>query len=123
MELIREDESNYVRLGLIEMEERIAKGETMPLSGGVYFAWSDCLNCMMIGATRIDNPLRRLRELDRYVVTPFAFVRWIPTSTPSRLASVARAHFEAQRVSTAGAGADFFQINAAMVNEYVDQIC
>ena len=120
MELICEDESNYVRLGLIEMEERFARGDTMPLTGGVYFAWSDCLNCMKISHSRTDNPILRTLELSRHITTPFAVVRWIPTPTPSLLASIVREHFAAHRVSTAGAGAEFFKINPAMVSDYVE---
>ncbi len=119
MELICEDEENYRRLDHLALEESCSKGIIPATIGGVYFAWSDCLNCMIIGATRIDNPLPRLRELDRHITAPFALVRWMATTTPFHLASIARAHFAAKRVNTAGAGAEFYNINAATVEEYM----
>jgi hypothetical protein len=90
------------------------------LSGGIYFAWSDCLKCMKIGATRRNDPSLRLRELSRYVTTPFTLVGWIPTPTPFCLESAAHAHFGAKRIREAGAGTEFFRIGEAEAKAYAE---
>ena len=70
---------------ILELEESFAKGLVLQAPpGGVYFAWSDCLRCMKIGATRREDPQIRLRELSRYVTTPFVLRAWIPMPMPFR---------------------------------------
>ena len=106
---------------MLELEDSIAKGMVILPTGGVYFAWSDCLNCMKIGATRRETPLPRLRELSRGVTSPFKLTAWIPTPTPFRLESVMHTHFTAKRIRQAGAGTEFFKINEAETKAYIAQ--
>jgi hypothetical protein len=95
---------------LLELEDNLSKGLKISMTGGVYFAWSDCLNCMKIGATRREDPNLRLRELSRYVTSPFRLAAWLPTPTPFRLEAQTHAHFVAKRIREAGAGTEFFRI-------------
>lgn len=90
-------------------------------TGGVYFAWSDCLNCMKIGATRRDSPLMRLREISSYTTTPFTLIAWHPSSHPFRLEVAAHLHFREKRINTrgSGAGTEFFHISAADALQWV----
>jgi hypothetical protein len=118
LEAIREDESNNQRKELEELEENISKGILPATTGGVYFAWSSCLRCMKIGATRRDNPAIRLRELSRHVTTPFTLMGWIPTPTPFRRESVAHGHFVSKRIRNAGAGTEFFDIGREEAEAY-----
>ena len=115
---IHEDEEKNRRLELETLEDCMAKGILMPSTGGVYFAWSECLRCMKIGATRRDDPNIRLRELSRYVTVPFTLAGWIQTPTPFRRESMAHAHFASARIRHAGAGTEFFDIDAATAAEY-----
>jgi hypothetical protein len=110
LERIKADEDNHRHLELLQLEDDVAKGTPIVAAGGVYFAWSPCLQCTKIGATRRDTPGPRLRELSRHVTAPFALTGWIPTPTPFRLESVAHAHFAARRIREAGAGTEFFRI-------------
>ena len=55
---------------LMELEESLAKGEAPSSTGGVYFAWSPCLRCREIGATRKEDPQVRLQQLSRYMAVP-----------------------------------------------------
>jgi hypothetical protein len=118
LELIRDDDNNNRRLELQDFEDSVSKGILPTTSGGVYFAWSTCLDCMKIGATRRDDPSIRLHELSRHVTVPFTLVGWIPTPTPFRLESVAHAHFAGMRIRNAGAGTEFFKIDAGIVEEW-----
>jgi len=92
-------------------------------SGGVYFAWSDCLNCMKIGATRRD-PQLRLREISLYVTTPFTLTAWTSTKTPFRLEKEAHRYFNEERINTrgSGAGTEFFCISAADVENWFKRL-
>jgi hypothetical protein len=121
LERIGEDEDDFRRLELVEMEESFSKGEAMSSTGGVYFAWSPCLKCMKIGATRKEDPQVRLRQLSRYVTEPFTLSAWLPTATPFRLEAAAHLHFKPQRINSrgSGAGTEFFRIGAAAAAEYV----
>ena len=59
--LLKNEYDDY-RREMLERDEMIEQG--LPINtGGVYFAWSDCLKCMKIGATRRDNPYITLREI------------------------------------------------------------
>lgn len=119
LQSIAEDEAEHRRAELEALEDCMARGVVAPTAGGVYFAWSDCLGCMKIGATRRDDPLLRLRELSRHVTTPFVLCGWLPTATPFRLETRAHAHFAAARIGRApGTGTEFFRIDAAAVAEY-----
>jgi hypothetical protein len=104
---------------VLEMEESMAKGLVLQAPGGVYFAWSDCLKCMKIGATRREDPQLRLRELSRYVTTPFVLRAWIPTPMPFRLEKQAHAHFSSKRLrGERGVGTEFFRVTDAEAEAY-----
>ena len=118
LERIRINDEQDRRRELEELEDIVAKGLTASETGGVYFAWSDCLRCMKIGATRRSGPGARLQELSRYVTVPFTLVGWIPTPTPFRLESHAHSFFTAARIRRTGAGTEFFNISAADVAAY-----
>ena len=118
LKLVQEDELINFRMEMLQLEYDMSQGK-ITTSGGTYFAWSSCLNCMKIGATRRDDPHIRLRELSRHVTVPFTLVGWIPTPAPFRLESATHAHFAAKRIRNAGAGTEFFNIDAAIVEEYV----
>jgi hypothetical protein len=115
LENIRLDEEEYRKRELREMEESWAKGGAPPNTGGVYFAWSDCLKCMKIGATRREDPLIRLREISQYVTTPFILAAWFPTPFPFRQEAAAHRYFSEQRINSrgSGAGTEFFHIVTA----------
>ena len=125
LERIAEDENEFRRRELVEMEESFAKGEAMSTTGGVYFAWSECLRCMKIGATRKEDPHVRLRQLSSFVTTPFILAAWLPTPAwlpnPFHLESMAHLHFTQQWINQGGSGAgtEFFRIRTAEVVEYV----
>jgi hypothetical protein len=106
---------------MLELEDRIAKGLHISATGGVYFAWSNCLGCMKIGATRREDPSLRLRELSRYVTSPFKLAAWIPTPTPFRLEAQTHAHFGEKRIREAGAGTEFFRIGAEEAEAYAGE--
>ena len=90
-------------------------------TGGVYFAWSDCLNCMKIGATRRDSPLMRLREISSHTTTPFTLIAWHLSPHPFRLEVAAHLHFREKRINIrgSGAGTEFFHISAAEALQWV----
>ena len=122
LEGICRDEDSHRRLELVELEDRIAKGLQISATGGVYFAWSDCLGCMKIGATRREDPGLRLRELSRYVTSPFVLAAWLPTPTPFRLEAQAHTHFGAKRIREAGAGTEFFRISVEAAAGYCERL-
>jgi hypothetical protein len=119
LERVRAADEDGRRAELLELEDRIARGLAISATGGVYFAWSDCLGCMKIGATRREDPGLRLRELSRHVTSPFRLAAWLPTPTPFRLEARAHAHFAAQRIRAAGAGTEFFRIGDAEAAEFL----
>ena len=119
LERIRVSDDAHRRQELLDMDDIIAKGIAIPASGGVYFAWSDCLNCMKIGATRRETPEPRLRELSLCVTSPFRLAAWMPTLTPFRLEVQAHAFFGSRRIREAGAGTEFFRIGDAEAQAYV----
>ena len=121
LEKIKTSDDDDRRQELLIMEDSIAKGIAIPPTGGVYFAWSDCLNCMKIGATRRETPAPRLRELSSYVTSPFKLIAWIPTPTPFRVEAQTHAHFGPKRIRQAGAGTEFFRITDAEAVAYVLQ--
>ena len=117
LELVQAEENLNRQLEVLELESDMAQGR-ISTTGGVYFAWSSCLNCTKIGATRRSDPATRLRELSRHVTVPFTLTGWIPTPTPFRLEAVAHLHFAAERIKHAGAGTEFFRIGAEEVEAY-----
>ena len=117
LEKISKFESDDLRREMLEMDDMIAKG--LPFTGGCYFAWSDCLKCMKIGATRRDNPHIRLREISRGVTSPFILSGWLPSPTPFRMEAKAHIQFAAQRIKCAGAGTEFFTIGKGDAEAYV----
>lgn len=98
---------------LVELEERLAKGEALPSTGGVYF------ECMKIGVTRKEGPQVRLQQLSRYVTWPFISAAWLPTPTPFLHEAEAHRHFGAKRIMAPGAGIEFFHVVAEEVVAYV----
>lgn len=119
LEQIRASDDDDRRQELLNLEVSIARGVAIPPSGGVYFAWSSCLKCMKIGATRRGDPQIRLRELSQYVTVPFTLTAWLPTPTPFRLEADVHKHFEEKRINTkgSGAGTEFFRIGKKEVVE------
>ncbi len=109
---------------MMEMEDSFAKGEAMSATGGVYFAWSPCLKCMKIGATRKEDPHVRLRQISSFVTSPFILAAWFPTPTPFRLEVDAHLHFKQQRINQrgSGAGTEFFRIKTVQAVEYVARV-
>ena len=122
LESIRENEEEIRRLELMDFEESVAKGILPSPRGGVYFAWSPCLNCMKIGATRREDPHIRLRELSRFVTSPFILAAWLPTSTPFRLEAAAHIYFKEKRITAKGAGTEFFHVVEEEARGYVDML-
>ena len=122
IERIQADEDIVRRMEILQMEDDMLNG-IFTATGGVYFAWSDCLRCMKVGATRKDSPVHRLRELSRHVTSPFTLAAWLPTRTPFRLEAAAHAHFRDKRINTrnggSGAGTEFFHITADEAEEWV----
>jgi hypothetical protein len=117
---IRKNEEEFKRKEAMELEASLAMGILPPMSGGVYFAWSSCLNCMKIGATRRECPQIRLRELSRYVTVPFTLAAWIPTPTPFKLETAAHSFFKQKRINTRGSGAgiEFFHVTTPEAMAY-----
>ena len=122
LERIQASDAKDRQRELIHLEDRIAKGLHIAPTGGVYFAWSDCLNCMKIGATRRETAAPRLRELSRHVTSPFTLSAWLPTPTPFRLEAQAHAFFGDRRIREAGAGTEFFRIGEAEARAYVARV-
>ncbi len=119
LESIRADEEEFRRDGWLHDMECSIKGEVQETEGGVYFAWSACLKCMKIGATRRKDPLIRLRELSRYVPMPFTLTAFLPSSMPFRTEAHAHAFFASRRIRNPGAGTEFFNIGEKEVEEFV----
>ena len=113
------NEEDFKRQEMLDLEKLLAQG-ILPLhTGGVYFAWSSCLGCMKIGFTRREDPHIRLKELSRYVTSPFTLAAWLPSPTPMRLETTTHKHFCNKRISTPGAGTEFFSITEADAEAYV----
>jgi hypothetical protein len=74
---------------------------------------------MKIGATRRETAAPRLRELSRYVTSPFKLAAWLPTPTPFRMETQAHAFFGDRRIRAAGAGTEFFHIGGEEARAYV----
>jgi hypothetical protein len=123
MARIEEDEETNRKKELLQIKDDASKNVSPPSTGGVYIAYSECLGCMKIGATRRSDPLIRLHEISRYTTTPFRLVAWRPSQKPFTLEAVAHFHFRKQRINTRGAeaGTEFFHISAAEAVEWVDQ--
>ncbi len=128
MEYIREAEDLLRQLEILEVNADKRQGKT-ETTGGVYFAWSSCLKCMKIGATRRDSPDQRLREISRYVTEKFVLAAWIPTpshsTSPFDLEAAAHRHFKEKRINSrsggTGAGTEFFWITSAEAAEWARQ--
>ena len=93
-----------------EFEDDVFSRRPLPI-GGVYFARSPAINALKIGATRRPGPEARLRELSRYVPTPFELVAWVPTDRPFELERRVHAHFAKQRIHASGACTEFFTVD------------
>ena len=116
--LISIEDNNNRRSDLEEFEANLLSGIVPSTTGGVYFAWSECLRCMKIGATRGPDPTARLYQLSHHVTVPFILVGWIPTPAPFRQESLAHARFASKRIRHAGAGTEFFKIDSAAAVAY-----
>jgi hypothetical protein len=112
IERIQMDEGFHRQQDFLQIENSVASGILPPSTGGVYFAWSDCLGCMKIGATRRESPQPRLREISRYTTTPFKLSGWLQSASPFRLELAAHRFFKDKRINTrgSGAGTEFFDI-------------
>ena len=121
IENIQADEEIVRRMEMVQMEDDMLQGKCSATGGGVYFAWSDCLRCMKIGATRRDSPEVRLRELSSHVTSPFTLAAWLRTQTPFRMEAAAHAHFKDKRINSrgSGAGTEFFHISTTEAVEWV----
>jgi hypothetical protein len=121
---IQEFEDLLRRVEILEMKEDKRQGKTI-IAGGVYFAWSNCLKCMKIGATRRDSPDQRLQQLSRFVTEKFILVAWVPTPFPFKLEKAAHLHFKDERINSrrggSGAGTEFFKITSAEALEWKGQ--
>jgi hypothetical protein len=118
LERIILEDRQYHYAELQEFEDAAAAGTPLSTTGGVYFAWSPCLKCTKIGATRRDSPTPRLQELSRHVTEPFVLIGWIPSTTPFRREATAHTHFTAKRIRHAGAGTEFFILGDGEALEY-----
>jgi len=118
LERINADEKALLRAELQEFEDSAAKGVIQSTAGGVYFAWSPCLKCTKIGATRRSTPIPRLQELSRNVTEPFVLTGWIPSNTPFRKEAEAHAHFASKRIRHSGAGTEFFSMEKEVAAAY-----
>ena len=122
LQLIQADEDANRRLEILQFEDDMVCGR-ISTAGGVYFAWSECLGCMKIGATRRDNPQQRLRELSRYVTSSFVLSAWLPSPTPFKMEAAAHSQFRDKRINFrnggSGAGTEFFRISAAEAEAWV----
>lgn len=114
LQRVQDEEDTNRRFEVLELEDLMSRG-MISITGGVYFAWSDCLNCMKIGATRRDGPEARLQELSRHVTSPFELVAWYPSPTPFKLEAKAHKAFHDQRINFRNtgsrAGTEFFRIS------------
>ena len=120
LEGIRKNDDEFRLQESMEIEASLAMGVLPAMSGGVYFAWSPCLNCMKIGATRRECPQIRLRELSRYVTVPFTLSAWLPTPTPFKLETAAHKYFKTKRINTrgSGAGTEYFHVTEQEALDY-----
>ena len=112
-------QEEYRHKAVFELEDDLARGVIQ--IGCVYFAWSDCLHCMKIGATRREDPMIRLQELSRHVTSPFKLCGVIRTATPFRLEAKAHAHFDGRRLNRRGqgVGTEFFAVCEKEVGVYL----
>ena len=105
---------------LLEMERAFSRG-CQPNPGFVYVAISDAIKYPKIGATRRSDPSVRLKELSRYVPSPFRMVYAVPTLTPFELESEIHAAFDAARIKEKGACTEFFNADLHSIGEYLKQ--
>ena len=122
VDFIQADDDANRRLEMMQENDSIANGLSTTKKGGVYFSWSDCMNCMKIGATRKDDPMPRLRAASTYTITPFTLVAWMPSSKPFRLEATAHRFFKEKRINhrneRSGAGTEFFRMSELDVTEW-----
>jgi hypothetical protein len=98
------------------MAEALAKGEPLPMTGGVYIAKNASLDGILkIGATR-RHPSKRLYELSRSTPTPFELVAFFPSMTPFNLEKMIHAYYAACRIRNKGAGTEFFNLEIAQLS-------
>jgi hypothetical protein len=119
LESIRADDELYRRDALLDLELSLVKGVVKETTGGVYFAWSSCLRCMKIGATRREDPNIRLKELSRYVTEPFTLAAFIPSTMPFRTEVLVHVYFSSSRLRHTGAGTEFFDIGELEAIDFV----
>ncbi len=126
IDLIQAEDDANGRLERLEEEDAKANGTHSPSTGGVYFSWSSCMNCMKIGATRKNDPTSRLRIASSYTITPFTLIAWMPTKFPFKLEAAAHRNFDEKRINRrnggSGAGTEFFRISESDVSEWFTRL-
>ena len=103
---------------LLQMEQDLCSG-IKPTKGCVYVAVSKAVKYPKIGATRKSHPSARLRELSRYVPSPFEAVFWVPTIMPFKTEADIHRHFAALRIKEKGACTEFFDVDIETVGAYL----
>ena len=119
MEALDIDDKRTREIELLQQErfmaEALAKGEPLPMTGGVYFAKNASLDGILkIGATR-RHPSKRIYELSRSTPTPFELVVFFPSMTPFNLEKMIHAYYAACRILNKGAGTEFFNLEIAQL--------
>jgi hypothetical protein len=90
--------------------EAMLRGETIPMTGGVYIAKNASLDGILkIGATR-RHPRHRLYELSRSSPTPFELIVFFPSMTPFNMEKMIHAYLATCRIKNQGAGTEFFRM-------------
>jgi hypothetical protein len=98
------------------MVEAMLRGETIPMTGGVYIAKNASLDGILkIGATR-RHPRHRLYELSRSSPTPFELVVFFPSMTPFNMEKMIHAYLATCRIKNQGAGTEFFRMAATKIS-------
>jgi hypothetical protein len=119
MEALDTDDKRTHEEDMLQFEnaviEAMVRGETIPMTGGVYIAKNASLDGILkVGATR-RHPKHRLYELSRSTPTPFELVVFFPSMTPFNLEKMIHAYLAACRIRNQGAGTEFFRMTAAKI--------
>ena len=119
MEALDKDDKQTHEEDMLQFEstmiEAMLKGETIPMTGGVYIAKNASLDGILkIGATR-RHPMHRLYELSRSTPTPFELVVFFPSMTPFNLEKMIHAYLAVCRIRNQGAGTEFFRMTATKI--------
>jgi hypothetical protein len=115
---IDNNDKHFRNCELLQMEQDLCNG-IKPTMGGVYVAVSDAVEYPKIGATRKSHPSTRLRDLSRYVPSPFHAVFWVPSMLPFKTEAAIHRHFDSFRIKNKGACTEFFNVDIATIGEYL----